>query len=67
MPQNFTVQELRDADVIIIGLPMYNFGVPSTLKAWFDHVARAGETFRYSSAGPVGAKSNLSNGDWTIL
>jgi FMN-dependent NADH-azoreductase len=48
------IHELRQADVIVIGLPMYNFGVPSTLKAYFDHVARAGVTFRYSETGPVG-------------
>ena len=42
------------ADVIVIGAPMYNFGMPSTLKAWFDHVLRAGITFRYSQAGPEG-------------
>ena len=48
------VDELKRADVIVIGLPMYNFGVPSTLKAYFDHVARAGVTFRYTAAGPVG-------------
>jgi FMN-dependent NADH-azoreductase len=48
------VAELRAADVIVIGLPMYNFGVPSTLKAYFDHVARAGVTFRYTSDGPEG-------------
>jgi len=48
------VDELRRADVIVIGLPMYNFGAPSTLKAYFDHVARAGVTFRYTSSGPVG-------------
>ena len=40
--------------MIVIGLPMYNFGVPSTLKAYFDHVARAGVTFRYTATGPVG-------------
>ena len=45
---------LREADVIVFGLPMYNFGIPSTLKAYFDHVARAGETFRYTPQGPVG-------------
>jgi FMN-dependent NADH-azoreductase len=39
---------------VVIGLPMYNFGVPSTLKAYFDHVARAGVTFRYTAAGPEG-------------
>ena len=48
------IAELRAADVLVIGLPMYNFGVPSTLKAYFDHVARAGVTFRYSETGPVG-------------
>jgi FMN-dependent NADH-azoreductase len=48
------IAELREADVIVFGLPMYNFGIPSTLKAYFDHVARAGETFRYTPQGPVG-------------
>jgi FMN-dependent NADH-azoreductase len=48
------VAELAAADVIVIGLPMYNFGVPSTLKAYFDHIARAGVTFRYTANGPEG-------------
>ena len=48
------IDELVAADTIVIGLPMYNFGVPSTLKAYFDHVARAGVTFRYTDTGPVG-------------
>lgn len=48
------VAELKAADLIVIGAPMYNFGLPSTLKAWFDHVLRAGITFRYSEAGPEG-------------
>ncbi len=48
------VAELAAADVIVIGLPMYNFGVPLTLKAYFDHVARAGVTFRYTATGPEG-------------
>jgi FMN-dependent NADH-azoreductase len=48
------IQEIRDADVIALGLPMYNFGVPSSLKAYFDHIARAGVTFRYTEKGPVG-------------
>ena len=47
-------QELRDSDVIVIAAPMHNFGSPSTLKAWFDQVARVGETFRYTENGPVG-------------
>lgn len=48
------IDELRRADVIVLGLPMYNFGVPSTLKSYFDHVARVGVTFRYTEKGPVG-------------
>jgi FMN-dependent NADH-azoreductase len=48
------IDELKQADVIVLGLPMYNFGVPSTLKAYFDHIARAGVTFRYTEKGPVG-------------
>lgn len=48
------IAELRAADVVVIGLPMYNFGVPSTLKTYFDHVARAGVTFRYTEQGPQG-------------
>src|SRR5712691_1021429 len=48
------IGELKRADVVVLGLPMYNFGVPSTLKAYFDHVARAGVTFRYTANGPVG-------------
>ncbi len=48
------IDELRAADVVVIGLPMYNFGVPSMLKAYFDHIARSGVTFRYTENGPVG-------------
>jgi len=48
------IAELKAADVIVLGLPMYNFGVPSQLKAYFDHVARAGVTFRYTESGPQG-------------
>jgi FMN-dependent NADH-azoreductase len=48
------IEELREADTIVIGAPMYNFGMPSTLKAWFDHVLRARVTFRYTEAGPEG-------------
>jgi FMN-dependent NADH-azoreductase len=42
------------SDVIVIGAPMYNFGIPSTLKAWIDRIAVAGKTFRYGENGPVG-------------
>jgi FMN-dependent NADH-azoreductase len=48
------IDELRNADVVALGLPMYNFGIPSALKAYFDHIARAGVTFRYTEKGPVG-------------
>lgn len=48
------VDELLAADTIVIGVPMYNFAPPSTLKAWIDHVFRAGRTFKYGDAGPVG-------------
>jgi len=48
------IAELNAADMLIIGAPMYNFGMPSTLKAWFDHVLRADITFRYSESGPEG-------------
>jgi len=48
------IDELRRADTIVLGLPMYNFSVPSTLKAYFDHIARAGVTFKYTDKGPVG-------------
>jgi len=48
------VAEMRAADVIVIGLPVYNFGPPSVLKAWIDQVARARETFRYTADGPEG-------------
>lgn len=48
------IAELRAADVVVLALPMYNFGVPSQLKAWIDHVARAGVTFRYTATGSEG-------------
>lgn len=52
------IKELKDADVVVLGLPMYNFGIPSSLKAYFDHIARAGETFKYTETGPVGLIDN---------
>ena len=48
------IEEIRAADILVIGVPMYNFGIPSALKAYFDHIARAGVTFRYTENGPVG-------------
>ena len=52
------IAELFDADAIVIGAPMYNFGIPSTLKAWIDHIARAGITFKYGENGPEGLVKN---------
>lgn len=46
--------ELFNADLLIIGSPIYNFSIPAVLKAWIDQVARVGETFRYADTGPVG-------------
>lgn len=48
------IAELRAADTIVIGAPMYNFSISTALRAWFDHVLRAGETFRYTEQGPQG-------------
>lgn len=48
------MQEFLDADVVVIGAPMYNFSLPSTLKAWIDRIAVAGVTFRYTASGPEG-------------
>ena len=45
------ISELVDADEIILGAPMYNFAIPAALKAWIDHVVRAGKTFRYAAGG----------------
>lgn len=49
-----TLQQFIDADVVVIGAPMYNFSIPSQLKAWIDRIAVAGRTFRYTEAGPEG-------------
>lgn len=48
------VQEVMDAQILILGVPVYNFGIPAALKAWIDMVARARKTFRYTSNGPEG-------------
>jgi FMN-dependent NADH-azoreductase len=48
------IDELSAADIIVFAVPMHNFGPPSTLKAWIDHVVRAGRTFSYSHTGPEG-------------
>lgn len=51
------VDEVLAADVVVIGAPMHNFGIPSSLKAWIDHIVRAGRTFQYGASGPVGLVS----------
>lgn len=48
------IAELRHADTLVIGAPMYNFSIPTGLRSWFDYVLRAGETFQYTEAGPQG-------------
>ncbi|WP_305856386.1 FMN-dependent NADH-azoreductase [Balneatrix alpica] len=48
------IKELLAHDVIVIGMPLYNFGISSQFKAWLDRIARAGVTFKYTETGPVG-------------
>lgn len=57
------LDEFLDADTVVIGAPMYNFGIPSQLKAWIDRIAVAGKTFRYGANGPEG----LSGGKRVIV
>ncbi len=52
------IAAVQAADLIVVGVPMYNFGLPSQLKAWLDRIARAGVTFRYTETGPVGLLAN---------
>lgn len=52
------IAEIQEADEVVIAAPTYNFNIASTLKAWFDHVARAGTTFRYTESGPIGLLAN---------
>ena len=48
------IDELKNADTLVIGVPMYNFGIPASLKQWIDSVCRAGVSFKYTEQGPVG-------------
>jgi len=57
------ISDLLAADYVVIGVPFYNFSIPSTLKAWLDHIVRAGITFSYGEQGPVG----LVNGKKVFL
>ncbi|SVE23720.1 uncharacterized protein METZ01_LOCUS476574, partial [marine metagenome] len=54
------VEAIKAADEIVLAVPMYNFGIPSSLKAYFDRIARAGITFKYTETGPVGLLENKS-------
>ena len=54
------VEAVKAADEIVLAVPMYNFGIPSSLKAYFDRIARAGITFKYTETGPVGLLENKS-------
>lgn len=56
---NELIAELKSVDYLVLGVPMYNFGIPSTLKAWIDYVARAGLTFSYTENGPQGLVENV--------
>jgi FMN-dependent NADH-azoreductase len=60
---NEILQEFLDADVLVIGAPMYNFGMASQLKAWFDRIVVAGKTFRYTESGAEG----LAGGKAVVL
>lgn len=55
---NKLINEVKDADILVIAVPIYNFGIPAALKAWIDLIARARETFRYTENGPVGLLEN---------
>lgn len=48
------IDELKNADTLVLGVPMYNFGIPATLKQWIDSICRAGVSFNYTEQGPVG-------------
>lgn len=52
------IAEVQEADVLVIGVPMYNFMIPAMLKSWTDHIARAGVTFKYTASGSVGLLEN---------
>ena len=55
---NELIEEIKAADVIVLGVPMYNFGIPAQMKSWFDLLARVGITFKYTEKGPVGLLEN---------
>jgi FMN-dependent NADH-azoreductase len=52
------IKEIMEADILVIGVPMYNFSIPSTLKSWIDHIVRAGVTYSYTKGSPEGLVTN---------
>lgn len=62
---NTLIDELEWADSLVIGLPIYNFGVPASFKAWFDQIAMAGRTFQYKDGWPVGKLKDRPT--WVII
>ena len=57
-PSDDAISEIMAADIIVVGTPLYNFGIPSNLKAWIDHISRAGVTFKFNENGPEGLIKN---------
>lgn len=55
---NELIADIQSADRIVVGVPMYNFGIPTQLKSWLDYICRAGVTFRYTEQGPEGMLAN---------
>ncbi|MFD0940185.1 FMN-dependent NADH-azoreductase [Pedobacter boryungensis] len=55
---NEAIAEIMESDIIVLGVPLYNFSIPSNLKAWIDHICRSGVTFKYSENGPEGLIKN---------
>jgi FMN-dependent NADH-azoreductase len=55
---NLLIKEIEDSEIIIMGIPIYNFNIPASVKAYFDLIARVGVTFKYTNEGPVGLFEN---------
>ena len=55
---NLLIKEIEDSEIIVMGIPIYNFSVPASVKAYFDLIARVGVTFKYTNEGPVGLFEN---------
>ncbi len=53
-PSDSAIKQIKEADIVVLGVPLYNFSIPASLKAWLDQIARANETFSYASGAPEG-------------